>query len=255
MSSHSRVGICHEASFCADNTLITIVPNFHYSSSLPLLSSPDMRHAPAFVAGMPCEVPLWMARTLHQRRLGQIQIPEWLQASRLSDILRQEKTSQLLTQQLPFYYSEIAQAMPGLEKSTQILLQDLAAVRVDKIRTHFHEMSRNDLQQAQELPMIAVTGIASIELTMIGPFLQRAFSDYGCLTQQPEEEASKAAASAALDKENTATGTAAGSSTGSSKQGIVDDKLGGAGSGSSNEPSTVEKRSSMLRSRLRRFRS
>ena len=39
------------------------------------------------------------------------------------------------------------------------------------------------MEGGEELPMIAVTGIASVELNRVGPFLQRAFSDCGYLVR------------------------------------------------------------------------
>ena len=173
---------------------------------------------------MPTEVPLWMAKVLHQRQLAQIQLPEWLHPTRLAQLLSEEKQSTLLTQTLPFYYFEMARSLSALvEPSTRVLLQDLTQVRVDKIRRHFHELSRTDLQQTLgELPMISVTGIASVELVQVGPFLQRAFSDYGYLTQRPIDESDLG------EKENNA---------------------------SSQESTANKSRMPMAKSRLRRFRS
>lgn len=234
-SPSSRLNLCHQSSFGADNTLITVVPSFHYSSQLPLLSSPLQQTTGPFVAGMPVEVPLWMAKVLQQRQLAQIRLPDWLSTQKLTELLREEKQSTLLTTQLPFYYYEMARALHSIvEKSTQVVLQDLVAVRVDKIRQHFHELSRGDLQQAQELPMIAVTGIASVELNKVGPFLQRAFSDYGYLTQRPED----------VEKENAVvdtTSTAAAAAAAAGGKGIDD--------------TTTSKKLSVGLSRLRRFRS
>ena len=75
-------------------------------------------------------------------------------------------------------------------KSTMIVLQDLANVRIDKIRSHFHALSKGDLEENEgELPEITITGICSIELNTVGPFLQRAFSDYGFLTKSQKQAA------------------------------------------------------------------
>jgi hypothetical protein len=226
--SSRRLNLCQQSSFCAENTLITVVPSFHHSNPLPMLSSPSQQSVGPFVAGMPVQVPLWMAKLLHQRQLAQIHLPEWLNARQLTEILQDEKESTLLTTKLPFYYYEIARALNlATEKSAQIVLQDLLEVRVDKIRQHFHELSKGDLQQGdEELPMIAVTGIASVELNKVGPFLQRAFSDYGYLTQKSAEEEEEGVAAAG--KENTE----------------------GNSSKSVNDP--VGKKVSMARSRLRR---
>jgi len=190
MSIPSRLNLCHQSSFSAENTMITIVPSFHYSSRLPFLSSPFQQDAGPFVAGMPADVPLWMAKALYQRQLAQIRLPEWLSTAKLTEILKEEKQETTLTTQLPFFYFEIARALAMVvEKSAQVVLQDLVNVRVDKIRQNFHDLSRGELQRNEgELPMISVTGIARVELNMVGPFLQRAFSDHGFLTQRPQEE-------------------------------------------------------------------
>ena len=69
------------------------------------------------------------------------------------------------------------------------VLQDILSLRMDKIRQNFHELSQEELQhlEADELPMVNVTGIASVELNQVGPFLQRAFSDYGYLIRKSKD--------------------------------------------------------------------
>jgi len=125
-------------------------------------------------------------------------------------------------------------------------LQDLIAMRSDKLRQHFHALSRTDLQEqhynddededaaANELPTIVVSGIASYEINKVGPFLQRAFSDYGFLTKR------------SVDGDRSAgkkTGGAEATDTGDSST-ADDDKM-----------SQESRKVSMARSRLRRFRS
>ena len=83
--------------------------------------------------------------------------------------------------------------------------------------------------------MIAVTGIASVELNKVGPFLQRAFSDYGYLTQRPEDVEKE---NAVVDTTSTAAAAAAAAAGG---KGIDD--------------TTTSKKLSVGLSRLRRFRS
>ncbi len=196
------MSICQRSSFSAENTPITIVPAFSSRKSpLTLLSSPHQQSVGPFVAGMPTNVPLWMAKLLYQKQLAQIKLPDWLSVDRLTVILKEEKTSELLTNHLPFYYYEIARSLTsvlnqracdggsGQQQAALVVLQDLVAVRIDKIRQNFHELSRETLVHvAEDLPMIAVTGIASVELNKVGPFLQRAFSDYGYLIEKPPDE-------------------------------------------------------------------
>jgi GINS complex subunit 2 len=241
------MSICQRSSFSAESTPITVVPAFSSPKApLTLLSSPHQQSVGPFVAGMPVAVPLWMAKLLYQKQLAQIQLPEWLSVDRLTAILREEKTSELLTGHLPFYYYEIARSLTGVlnqgktdggsgqQQAALVVLQDLVAVRIDKIRQNFHELSRETLVHvADDLPMIAVTGIASVELNKIGPFLQRAFSDYGYLIQQSQEEVEEEGVEAGAEKEG-AEAASDGLEKGGSK-GVV-------------------KKAAMARSRLRRFR-
>lgn len=181
-----------------------------------------------FVGGVPTQVPLWVAKTLHQRRLVQVDRPDWLTAQSLKRIIHEERTSEMLSTSLPYHYYEIALALQWLlDPQTQILLQDLSSLRVDKLRQHFHIISRSTLEQPQGLvgddddeeeedddeyygdgiksrnsnnigggggagrdvmPTINTTGIGSYELNTLGPFFQRAFSDYGYLTTRMSQQ-------------------------------------------------------------------
>lgn len=238
--------------------LVTVVPSFHYDAPLPLLSSPQRGVAGPFVAGMPTEVPLWVAKTLHQRNLAQVHLPDWLSTTTLTETLREERESTLLTSTLPFYYYEIARALTFCTpKPTQIVLQDLTSLRCDKLRQHFHELSRNELSQPRggggkgldddqdgeenhDLPIISVTGIASYEINRVGPFLQRAFSDYGYLTKRSLEGENDRVGGLGQGKENVG-------STNSHEE-------GGRNSGTDRQSQDSTRKTSLSRSRLRRFR-
>ena len=292
------------SSFHANDTMITIVPNFSSTRPLSLLSCEHAKSVGPFVAGMPCKVPLWMAKLLHQRQLAQIQLPDWLSstpttvttvdgednpfpsatsisgsASYLVQALHEEKTqsSLLPSNRLPFYYYEIARALsPGtagsgvggvpsseavsssstslVGPSTQLVIQDLHTVRVDKIRQHFHELSREELsrtymdaEHTEPTHMIEVTGIASMELAAVGPFLKQAFTDYGILCQKTDDEDER--------KED---GTGAGrNGDGIEKENDNEFNRDGAadGDGSPTTSKADRQRKNLLRSRLRRFRS
>jgi hypothetical protein len=196
-----HLSLFNQSSFCAENEMVTIIPSFNYDRSVPLISSPDQTEIGPFQAGLPTIVPLWIAKTLYQRKLAQIELPEWLASEhKLVEILQLEREMVLLTNDLPFYYYEIARTLNFcVPKQTQVVLQDVVALRSDKLRQNFHELSRTVLQeppnmdddeadQVFELPIISVQGIGSHEINKIGPFLQRACSDYRFLTQQAVDE-------------------------------------------------------------------
>jgi GINS complex protein len=278
----SRLSLCNQSSFCAENTVVTVVPSFHCNDApLPLLSSPHQRAVGPFVAGLPTEVPLWMAKALHQRNLAQIHLPDWLSTESLSRMLKEERESTFLTANttLPYYYYEIARSLNFCTpRPSQILLQDLTALRCDKLRQHFHELSRTELSRPRgvggndddddanddgdgnnpnELPMISVTGIASYEINKVGPFLQRAFSDYGFLTRRSLDADNVVGGSNGDGGRGVGTGRGKDETAGSSDS---RDKGGGSGIGGgvnneSQSQDTSTRKMSMARSRLRRFRS
>ena len=260
ISLYSTMSLCQRASFSAENTPITVIPAFSSKTPLPLASSPLQTSVGPFVAGMPIAVPLWMAKLFYQKQLAQIQLPEWLAVDRLKAILQKEKTHELLTTELPFYYYEIARSLTTVLNNTSsssdggggsggggsttthhqqaalVLVHDLVAVRIDKIRQNFQDLSRDTLvhmEGGEELPMIAVTGIASVELNRVGPFLQRAFSDCGYLVRTT----------------NTTTATTTTTKEGlETTNNIPMDEVG-----SQKDPAIVKKVAT-TRSRLRKFR-
>lgn len=232
--------------------MIVIVPSFRSASAVPLLSGLDVTQVGPFVAGMPVEAPLWMGRLLHQRSLAQIQLLDWLSPHELTTVLQEEKSSSMLTTRLPFYYWEIARALPTgvLPKASQIVLQDILTVRLDKLRQHFHELSKTELQEIleQELPAVQVTGIGSVELQTMGPFLQRAFSDLSHLlllepSSKEDNESGGIDRRIEAGQENLGMDTSAGKGTNDGD------------ASSSKEYRRFAKPSNILKARLRQFRS
>ncbi len=238
--------------------MVTIVPSFNFESSFPLLSSTQQAMVGPFTAGMPSDVPLWVAKALFRRNFCQIELPEWLSVESLASILKEERESDVLSKKLPFHYFEIARALDIIlmdsknptGRATKTVLEDLVAVRGDKLRTNFHELSRSALVhppagydemdedgsyaqkgQVSELPIISVTGICSYELNKVGPFLQRAFSDYGFLTRRPS-----------MEERSSPTTTKEASGEGE----VGEESQGG---------DVQKRRISAARSRLRRFRN
>jgi len=333
----TRLSLCNQSSFCADNVLVTIVPSFTSNSKFTLLSTTSGKNVKVgpFKAGMPIDVPLWIAKTLKRRNFADIESPEWLSVDVLTSILKEERESTLLSRRLPYHYFEIARALDccltdssnnnasssgsgatGGGKATKVVLQDLVAVRSDKLRMHFHELSRSDLvhpppgyddvdedgnyidnsvdnnkgqsSSQAELPIISVTGICSYELNKVGPFLQRAFSDYGFLTRRSSSSTTTTSSSAASTTKSSSNDGVTASTTATAKKskglGGRLRRVSGAGGADQDKENSVNeddtygddggddddddhdnddgsavgkttRRVSMARSRLRRFRS
>lgn len=124
-----------ESEFFAEETLITISPNFSHDKLLFTSGS----FGP-FEAGDPCIVPLWLAITLRKRGKCTIVIPDWMSASSLEHNIINEK-SQDKFEPLPFHYREISQLLLNYARDdarepdrTAALLQDIDNVRMDRAK-------------------------------------------------------------------------------------------------------------------------
>lgn len=168
------------AAFSAEETFVRIIPDFTAS--------------PEFMAGVPTAVPLWKAELLQMRSLGTIVPPDWLDVEVLRPILQQEKTQQLLTTQLPFYYYEITRKLTNRPNPRhdqhpdvlRLLVEDIFQVRVEKLRQQFPAYLA--LMEDQDIPKVDVPGIASAELALLGPFLLQALSDRAMLLNQTNDK-------------------------------------------------------------------
>jgi hypothetical protein len=199
-SSHNELSSFH-AAFQADDTLITILPSFNSSESLPLLSSVA---AGPFQAGMPTSVPLWMALLLHQRSLCTISPPEWLGAINLSEVIDFEKNNNGLfhdEERLPRHYYEIANRLTGrrgivfqtngasTESQAQVLsllIQDLFQLRIDKLRQQLPAILLEHQQQENRDKInltMTIDGISTQELALFRPFIQQALNDRSFLLE------------------------------------------------------------------------
>jgi hypothetical protein len=127
-----------------------------------------------------------------------------MQVDNLKRILRQERqpeNHQLLSNELPFRFAEISTAilqacgagrsavhafggLSGNEEVPQaevvrVLLEDICMVRMEKIRKSIHMISADYMRERLDDPEITltVTGMGSMEMAAIQPFLERALED------------------------------------------------------------------------------
>ena len=68
--------------------------------------------------------------------------------------------------------------------AVKLLLEDVTAVRADKIRRNVHTLSAQSMSRddGAPLPVIDVTNIGSLEVQAVRPFILRAFRDHRSLT-------------------------------------------------------------------------
>jgi GINS complex protein len=186
------------SAFLADDTVVTIVPDFAYPNKIPLLSGSTQ--VGPFHSGIPTKAPLWFAMMLQQRSLCTLQVPNWLDTEHLTQVKQHETTEKSLTPtsqevhgsgskatqddsvSLPFYYAELGQrftttsnAASQAPQASNLVLQDIAMIRLDKVRQQFQQLSKQ--QKDNPNLCVSVPGIASAELTQLKPLILQALND------------------------------------------------------------------------------
>ena len=160
-----------------------------------------------FIAGEETIVSLWLGIYLRKRNLCRLVAPSWLNVEHLKKVLEHEsdQNNQQFSRDLPFRYMEISRSIlqsigagrsgahssggggagVGNEEIAQVevirlLLEDISTVRMDKVRRSVHTMSAKSMgaSMIRPMPIVDVTGIGSVELTAIKPFLERTFEDH-----------------------------------------------------------------------------
>jgi len=78
-----------EIEFLAENEIIQIVPTFNHASHVHLICG---SYGP-FRAGLPLNVPIWVALNLRQKKTCRILAPDWMTVDKLQERLEEEKAS------------------------------------------------------------------------------------------------------------------------------------------------------------------
>eukprot|EP01082_Thalassiosira_pseudonana_P006662 g5835.t1 g5835 contig20:260052-260969(+) len=213
------------SSFLASDESISIIPSFNYAEPMGLIFG----SVGPFRAGMDTVVPLWLATMLRRRKLAKIVPPEWMDVETLKEVLRFERDPKeaSFSPLLPFRHAEIARAIlsacragsgtgsaagdggdsevPNADQ-VKLLLEDIATVRMDKIRRNVHTLSSQTLTKGSRTEsIIDVTNIGSLEMHAIKPFVTEAFRMHrellgkGTSYSQPLEGGGAAVAGAGAD--------------------------------------------------------
>ncbi|KAL3810323.1 hypothetical protein ACHAXA_008258 [Cyclostephanos tholiformis] len=182
------------SSFLAGDESIVIIPSFSLPVPLELTSG---SYGP-FRAGMDAIVPLWLATMLRRRKLARIVPPNWMDVDVLREVLRFERDrgEASFSPLLPYRHAEISRAILSATGSAgsslgdggdggrevpnadmiRLLLEDIAAVRMDKIRRNVHQLSSSTLgTRGPTEIVIDVTNIGSLEMHAIKPFVLESF--------------------------------------------------------------------------------
>jgi GINS complex subunit 2 len=150
-----------ESEFFAENTKITIIPNFRHPG-FNILSGTYGPIKPASAL----EVPLWLGIFLKRQQKCKIIPPAWMDLQVLKDKFEEERKEEGFAE-LDFYYMEISSLLLTHAKDDIAshvlvcrLIEDLHNLRSAKVRNKLQDLSHGSLYNK-------LTNLASIELQSI----------------------------------------------------------------------------------------
>nr|XP_053651140.1 probable DNA replication complex GINS protein PSF2 [Cherax quadricarinatus] len=160
-----------EVEFLAENSPITIVPNFA-QDKLYLISG----DVGPFVPGLPMEVPMWLGINLRQRGKCRLILPEWMDVAKLTEKKEEESQSKVFTEMPCQHYLVVAQLMlsaapEDIPSSQQVktLVKDIWDLRISKLRSSVAEFIQSEGTHAK------LDRLTLLEINSVRPFLPHAF--------------------------------------------------------------------------------
>ena len=171
-----------EMEFIAEDTLVTITssvdhPIFHFISG-------DFG---PLIAGLPCELPLWLAITLRRKGKCTIQPPEWMSVESLERFVVHERTEATF-ENLPFHYIEISQLLMIHAKDDFLqidkisaLLRDLENIRMDRARVGLLDIA-DRVRNGNAVLSVGLRNISSAEIQALKPVFVQSLRIFKKLT-------------------------------------------------------------------------
>ncbi|XP_061712739.1 probable DNA replication complex GINS protein PSF2 [Cydia pomonella] len=127
----------YEIEFIGENRIVSIIPNFTYDKIYLICGE----FGP-FRAGLPMNVPLWLAVMLKQKQKCRMVPPDWMDIEVLEGIKEAEKNSRFFTKMPNEHYMVEAKLILGtapedVPRAAEIktIIKDIWDIRTSKLRT------------------------------------------------------------------------------------------------------------------------
>ncbi|XP_063531806.1 probable DNA replication complex GINS protein PSF2 [Cydia strobilella] len=127
----------YEIEFIGENRIVSIIPNFTYDKIYLICGE----FGP-FRAGLPMNVPLWLAVMLKQKQKCRMVPPDWMDIEVLEGIKEAEKNSRFFTKMPNEHYMVEAKLILGtapedVPRAAEIktIIKDIWDIRMSKLRT------------------------------------------------------------------------------------------------------------------------
>ncbi|CAH0701530.1 unnamed protein product [Spodoptera exigua] len=135
----------YEVEFIGENRIISVIPNFSYDKIYLICGE----FGP-FRAGLPINVPLWLAMMLKQKQKCRIVPPDWMELDTLENIKEEEKRSRFFTKMPNEHYMVEAKLILGAASEDvpnaaeiKTIIKDIWDIRMSKLRTSMDALMKS----------------------------------------------------------------------------------------------------------------
>ncbi|XP_034840159.1 probable DNA replication complex GINS protein PSF2 [Maniola hyperantus] len=135
----------YEIEFIGENRIVSIIPNFSNDKIFLICGE----FGP-FRAGLPMNVPLWLAVMLKQKQKCRLVPPDWMDMDVLENIKEEEKRSRFFTKMPNEHYMVEAKLILGtasedIPRAAEIktIIKDIWDIRMSKLRTSMDALMKS----------------------------------------------------------------------------------------------------------------
>ncbi|XP_076183282.1 DNA replication complex GINS protein PSF2-like protein isoform X2 [Ptiloglossa arizonensis] len=159
-----------EVEFLGEKELVTIVPNFSFDT-IHLISG----SIGPFRAGLPAQVPIWLAVNLKQQQKCRILGQDWMNTDDLNEVKEEEKLSKLFTKMPSNHFMDEAQLLLSVASDDisdadriRTAVKDIWDIRMSKLRTSIDAFLKSEGLHAK------LDHLTAMEINSVRPLLPHA---------------------------------------------------------------------------------
>ncbi|CAH2086011.1 unnamed protein product [Euphydryas editha] len=162
-----------EIEFIGENRIVSIIPNFSHDKIYLICGE----FGP-FRAGLPMNVPLWLAVMLKQKQKCRIVPPDWMDMEVLENIKEEEKRSRFFTKMPHEHYMVEAKLLLGaaaedIPRASEVktIIKDIWDIRMSKLRTSMDALMKSGGSYGR------LDHLTMMEINSVKPLLPQAMDE------------------------------------------------------------------------------
>ncbi|XP_046965013.1 probable DNA replication complex GINS protein PSF2 [Vanessa cardui] len=162
-----------EIEFIGENRIVSIIPNFSHDKIFLICGE----FGP-FRAGLPMNVPLWLAVMLKQKQKCRMVPPDWMDIEVLETIKEEEKISRFFTKMPHEHYMVEAKLILGvaaedIPRAAEIktIIKDIWDIRMSKLRTSMDALMKSGGSYGR------LDHLTMMEINSVKPLLPQAMDE------------------------------------------------------------------------------